>query len=639
MQFQGWFINGYGLAGLFALAIAAWAVQQHFWYSRQFRTFEGHIREAMGLLSSIAGPSEFYHRLRSSAKTLEANPVLGRGWKEYRATLLPARGEKPLRSPRAASEFFNEDLYRSGNINVRAYEALPNQFVGVGLCLTFLGLIISLLIAQDVISANADQATGELSKLLQAASFKFITSVVALLASVFFVFAKNRRLFQTERQIAAFCEQLERLIPPVTPEELAEESNQELARQGIQLEAANKILATGIADALENKLTNAMVKANEPMLQTIRNMTDRLSDINRLALEHMAHRFSETLAGAAQKHTDKMAEQLHASAEAIGKAPEAIRDASVAMNEELRNTAEAMDKVFGAWSTKMATASDEAASNFRLRIIEHSNTLVEATRQESHALLEGLSSVADQLVSAPGRISLASEAFEATIQKAGEMVSTSFETASNSMNDAFTQVGDKTAAGVLFLDALVARTEAMAIRMHEIADTLTGQMTNVFKGADEVTSQLGTISSEFSKVGDAAKQVATLSTRFESIGGELNSSARSLAEVAQLTQISSKEAQAMLSKMEERAASMDRELQQFDIMHASAVQKLGDRIETSSADVGQRLFQIHSRVAESLDAFAAAVHAFNESAINLIQSSKVGDGAAEINSSIVERVA
>tara|TARA_R110000787_G_scaffold286435_1_gene404963 strand:+ start:10162 stop:12033 length:1872 start_codon:yes stop_codon:yes gene_type:complete len=622
MQFQAWFFNGYGLAGLLALGITTWAIREHLRYSREFQVFEGHIRDGVGLLSSIAGPGDFYHRLRSLAQSLESNPVLGQRWKEYQATLLSARGEKPLRSPRAADEFFNEDLYRSGGIDVRAYEALPNQFVGVGLCLTFFGLIFSLFIAQNVISASADQATSELSNLLQAASFKFITSVVALVASVVFVFAKNRRLFQTEKEIGAFCDQLERLIPPVTPEELAEESNQELARQGEQLEAANKILATGIADALEHKLTSAMKAANEPMLQTIRHMTERLSDINRSALEHMAQRFSETLAGAAREHTDRMAEQLKASAEAIGEAPHAIKTASILMNEELRGTAEAMDKVFVTWSSRMTTASDDAAARLRSQADEHASALSNALRQESAALLEGLSAVADEIVSAPTQIRLASEAFETTIQNAAERMSSGFDAASSDVSAAYAQAGDKAVAGAELLDGLIARTQTVAEQMQKVAERTTAQISSLFEGANEVTERLRGVSADAAGMSEAAQQLAAVSGRIEGIGSDLNSGAKALADVAQLAQQSSKEGQLLLIKMGERAAGMDRELQEFDAAISGAVQKLGQQIEASSKLPGEQLKQIDQRVADSLDSLNASVRAFNEAITGLVANEK-----------------
>ena len=628
MLFQDWFLNGYGLAGLLALGIAGWAVREHRRYSQQFQVFEGYIRDGVGLLSSIAGPADFYHRLRSSAQSLEANPVLGKRWKEYRATLLPARGDKPLRSPRAAAEFFNEDLYRSGDIDVRAYEALPNQFVGVGLCLTFFGLIFSLFIAQNVISASADQASGELSNLLQAASFKFITSVVALVASVVFVFAKNRRLFRTEKEIGAFCDQLERLIPAVTPEELADESNQELARQGEQLEAANKILATGIADALEDKLTSAMAAANEPLLQTIRHMTERLSDINRSALEHMAHRFSETLAGAAKDHTDRMAEQLRASAEAIGEAPQAIRSASIHMNEELRGTAEAMDKVFVSWSGRMTTATDEAAANLRAQAEEHATSLSTAVRQESAALLESLSAVADEIVSAPARIELASQALEAAIQGAAERVSTAFDGASNNIAAAYAQAGDKAVAGAELLDGLIARTQSVAEHMQTVAESLNAQFSSLFEGADEVTERLRGVSAEAAGISEAAQQLASVSGRIEGIGNDLNASARLLADVAQLSKESSKEGQLLLIKMGERAAGMDQELQNFEVAISGAVQNLGTQIEASSTRPEKQLQQLNERVADSLDSLDASVRTFNEALTNFVPRPPLGNGAS-----------
>ncbi len=611
MQFQTWFFNGYGLAGLLALLIIAYAVREHLRYSNQFELFEGHIQDAIGTLSSIKSPTDFYQRLKQTAQTLENNPVLGKRWREYRSTLLAARADKPLRSPRSASEFFNDELYRSGDIDVRAYEALPNQFVGIGLCLTFFGLIFSLFIAQDVISSSAEQASTALSSLLQAASFKFITSVVALVASVVFVFAKNRRLFKTEKQIATFCEQIERLIPPVTPEELAEESNQELVRQGEQIDAANKILATGIADALEHKLTSAMIFANEPLLQTMRNMTERLSDINRSALEHMAQRFSETLAGAAQSHTDMISKQLEAAGEAIGEAPAAIRAASVTMRDELQATGEAMDKVFGAWSSKMMDATDRAAVSMQKTTERQADVIAGAFRQESTALLEGLSTVADELASAPGRIEAAGKAFEAQINTATDQVSSVFDAANARVADAYDKSAGKVLDAGKALDDLIERTERMTQHMHGISGALAGQLSDLMSGATEVTGRLGGITSQVALVGEAAVKLAGISDRIESVGGDLSSSAQSLAEVARLTQSSTKDSQILVIKLGERAMAMDDELKAFNSTISNAVKLVGERIETASVRSGQQLHEIDGRVANSLQSLSDAIKSFN----------------------------
>lgn len=447
-------VNGWAVALATAAAVCVWAWWEHRKYSAQLASLNGALLEVSQMLAPLRGPSEFYQQFSSVARRLADSPV-GARWKEYRATLLPARGDKPLRSPKSPKDYFEADLYGMGGVDIRAYEALPNQLVGVGLCLTFIGLVVTLLMAQLTLSAAGADPSVELSRLLQAATFKFFTSGAALLASIVVVSRKNHWLYEVERSAARFCDQLERLIPIVTPEELAEENNEELARQRKELATANESLATRIAEALEEKLTSAMTVATKPLVTSVDTMTTRLGDINRLALEHMAQRFSETLAGAAQNHMNQISAMLAATAEALRGIPTDIGSASNMAVTTMNDTSAALDAVGEAMVSRAAEITATIEAELRSGFSSKADSLSAEIRGSAAVLNSAIVSFGQAVARAHQEIGEAAPAVTEFRAAAGELTS-AVRTASDGLAATLSRTGSRTDSMLETIDGIVA---------------------------------------------------------------------------------------------------------------------------------------------------------------------------------------
>ena len=98
--------------------------------------------------------------------------------------------------------------------------ALPNLFVGIGLLLTFVGLVAALTFTTKAIggAATSQQTQEALKDLLHAASFKFYTSIAGLLVSIALTMTLRCSSATLENRLGIFATELELRIHLVTLE-------------------------------------------------------------------------------------------------------------------------------------------------------------------------------------------------------------------------------------------------------------------------------------------------------------------------------------------------------------------------------------------------------------------------------------
>jgi hypothetical protein len=120
-------------------------------------------------------------------------------WHLYRATF--AEGAKGgLESPYPPAQYFNLRMLERRGMRLRFFLGLPNDFVGLGLVFTFLGLVAGLYFAsRSMMSADISEARTALTELLHAATFKFLTSIVGI--SISLVMSALQRMLMEKIQV------------------------------------------------------------------------------------------------------------------------------------------------------------------------------------------------------------------------------------------------------------------------------------------------------------------------------------------------------------------------------------------------------------------------------------------------------
>ena len=179
----------YGLAGLMALAaavLAAIAIMRHLVAAgalqarrRQisgFLSFEGADTSRIG---ADAREAQFADRFTEIDEAMQRPGVfsgaLAHAWRCYRKTFA-FTGKAPIRAAQRPNVFFYGAVRPPTWLGLAA-----NTFVGIGLLLTFLGLVAALTFAAEGMSSADNNAMLEAMRdLLSAASSKFVTSIAGV---------------------------------------------------------------------------------------------------------------------------------------------------------------------------------------------------------------------------------------------------------------------------------------------------------------------------------------------------------------------------------------------------------------------------------------------------------------------------
>lgn len=175
-------------------------------------------------------------------------------WRELRKHFVfPELGTKgPIRSTISPSEFFNMEAAEEGGVAIKQYSYVAEAFVGIGLVFTFLGLISGIYFAAQGLAGDTEEAKLGLVQLLDAATFKFMTSIAGVGIATVFTIGYHKIYHNLEMSFFELATLLESRVLTATVETVAFAQHNELKKQTKLLELFVKS-ANDRLDKLENK--------------------------------------------------------------------------------------------------------------------------------------------------------------------------------------------------------------------------------------------------------------------------------------------------------------------------------------------------------------------------------------------------
>ncbi|MCA3752038.1 MAG: anti-phage defense protein ZorA [Phenylobacterium sp.] len=229
-------------------------------------------------LGGSGDPLEERHRFAEGFLTL--SEVMGReapgsyalvqAWREFQESFVDENAD-PIRNTSRPGAFFSRVAPRLSYLTFAS-----NIFVGVGLILTFFGLIVALGQAAQGMSGNdVAAAKGALAQLLTVAGAKFFTSVGGLACSIWLRFVDHNLSGRSRRLGEQISGLLERGLLYVPPQRLAVEQLEVLKEQRDEL----KIFNTDFAMQLGDRIGAQFQQALAPMTSSITQMVDSMSEM------------------------------------------------------------------------------------------------------------------------------------------------------------------------------------------------------------------------------------------------------------------------------------------------------------------------------------------------------------------------
>lgn len=277
------------------------------------------LKKARAVLARSSGQTEFakdYHglveRMREAVGRVPAFTEAWEQWERILQTFQRADGKEVICAEKPAGDFFTLASWER-SLAMHWYRALPNYLVGLGLCCTFLGVVAVIQGAAMSLQSAKDAAsqTESLRQLLDAASFKFVTSLFGVFMSLLYSLFFRWQRIHVERHIAQLVADLSRLVFILNPTALLLQIREENQRQ------------TG---CLETMATNVGVAVGEQFTKIAQVMGDALSRLEvtmqavKQAIDRMSGGFGKIAAGEFEKMGAAAVEMLKGHLEAIANA-------------------------------------------------------------------------------------------------------------------------------------------------------------------------------------------------------------------------------------------------------------------------------------------------------------------------------
>jgi len=355
---------------------------------------------------AIVDEPEFLPNLAAAAEQLAALPFLAGRWSAYYDTLIVLGDNaaiRPVRSTLQPGHVFDLGLLRAVGLKPRYQAAMPGMLVGAGLLFTFLGLAVALSAAGGVVAGGDPvQSRQGLHQLLDAASFKFITSLAGLLLSITYTGLRNHRIRLVEQALDGLASALDRQMPLATPAFLQHEANEALRAQSTTLKTFSAELAASIGEKFDRAFDQRLDKHIGPWSEAMQTLADRMSTQNQDAMQQMLKTFIDRLSGGTRDHLAGVSESLAA----LGTLLEGLQNGLGQASARMAQSAEAM-------AAGMGEGAEAALTRITVRMGGLMETLRNVTTQTREAGADAAQSLA-------ARIEGAAVGFEAAASRMTE---------------------------------------------------------------------------------------------------------------------------------------------------------------------------------------------------------------------------
>lgn len=293
----------------------------------------------------------------------DGNPSLKQAWISYKKTFHDTYetvdGEAKVAYSRAtvpSEVFFTESIVVDIPLKVDFYKHLPGIITGVGIIVTFLGLLIGLLAFDP--AGNPDKVQDSLALLLTGVAEAFMASGLAIAAAMVITWREKSWL----RQCYA---QLQRLNTAIDNAFTADESGEEYLAKLLKSSQANEVNARQLKDSLVNDLKAMMTNLVEENKRNQAAFATQLTDSYAQTSQSMATQIGDSIKDSLQDPLDKIASSVQQVSGDQGSAvQELMTDVLAAFMSKLETTFGSQMTGMSEMMTQSVTAMREMQSGF-----------------------------------------------------------------------------------------------------------------------------------------------------------------------------------------------------------------------------------------------------------------------------------
>jgi hypothetical protein len=325
------------------------------------------VRRLRAAVAACDGPTAFKAAFAAIDQLLAASPFK-ESWREYRKCLRP--GDGAILYLRRPDEFLALHTLSGRVFPARFFAAAHGYFIGIGLVLTFIGLVAALkFAATGIASPDVAVAKNALNALLAAAAFKFMTSIAGLGCALVLSIAARTMTYLVENEAIGLARDLEHAMEPMFSEGLAyDQLTATRAQLGhllrIEASLARKEAAPSPAaspaldhEALQKILASFLTELRASAANEMTQLAGKLSGVGEAI---------GTMQGHIGRSGEQFAAQIDLAATRLSAAAASLQQSVDARSEQAGARIEAqLDRLTAALArgeTLLSSAGDKAAS-------------------------------------------------------------------------------------------------------------------------------------------------------------------------------------------------------------------------------------------------------------------------------------
>ncbi|MGL1921460.1 MAG: hypothetical protein OCD03_10600 [Hyphomicrobiales bacterium] len=492
-------LDGFGgfLVFLIGIIFTIVLIVTIYWWASKSRL----ILKAISAIRTASGKTENEKRAAFVDKYLEIDHQLreiksiGECWREFRETI-----ELPdINSPDDASQYIRNEnrpqtyfKLTNGSMHAPILRNWPNILVGLGLVLTFAGLIAALSVAGQDLDTVSDQDGMKrvLGTLLDTAGAKFYASASALGASIILGLIQKMCFVSLQKKMGRLNGLLEERMEFDAQASISRKQLHVLRLQHHQLQSFNQDFALKVGEAVRD----AFSSSNTEVVDSLKEVANKLEAMADKTSEGVSKSVGDKLDSALSGTLEKMNNTLKDVQLSLGGLPEQMNDAVSAlsqstadhMNDGAKSVANNLTGIVQPLQRAVDTMSDGSekfVSNMAgfqgalqeglIAQTELADNLKEAGQLAREAVAEN-TNIVSQNAKAAEKVGLATEAIvksSTMLQDAIEIIQTTNERANIELADGRDRIKD-----------LITQSQADMERHVVRYDSLDEKFSKVFSG-------------------------------------------------------------------------------------------------------------------------------------------------------------
>lgn len=631
-----WLLAGAGFGLFFAFLIMhAALVRFSLWRAR-------------GIVEAFKERPEFAAAYEAAVyPALIAHPLIGHAWKEFDETLLRSEMGSPavIGNTVRPQAFINYGLVKERLTGLKLLGSISGYFIGTGLLLTFVGIVLALSRAAAAVGQDGDAMQRAVAELLQIASFKFSTSIAGLGASIVFAIAAKLIVVWIEGGLTRFCEAVERQLRYTAPQSITAEMNAVGKEQRDQLKQINSDqYFTKMAEVVAPLIGAAMDRALTPVTAGIGSAIDQLKASSQSGMSDLLKEFSTSVQGSAGTELRELGETLRQMQLALTETQRGLQGTGEDFARRMSEAAENLNRLVGEAGTRLEGSADHNRDRLQ-EVVEALRTTFERANGKVEADLgnaaAGASSkIEEAMARVTGRLEEQMSGLMSGLQGFQASSANNLETARQQIGAA--QVTAAEAVSMAANETAKALQVGLSDVLHQIGDEIDRLAQTMQSGATAYSHQAAAISEATSQtrgVADAfartAQEVRTAAAPLvqsgEHIAKASNDISAAIVRTASGLETTNAQTSALATALTEQIdrlgamwSGYKEQFERVDESLASAVTKLSDatgaqadRLTSFTRDMDQGLSKVLTDMRPSLDAMRENSEELSEGVANL----------------------